>query len=69
MALRGIGDHVGVCCAQFRVAVSARVDGEAPPPEVPDAVLDAHLLECPECRRWGERARRLRELAAGLDGP
>ncbi|MER7794940.1 zf-HC2 domain-containing protein [Streptomyces sp. NPDC097640] len=55
-------------CAQFRVAVSARVDGEAPPPEVPGAVLDAHLLECPECRRWGERARRLRELAARLNG-
>ncbi|MDT3400404.1 zf-HC2 domain-containing protein [Streptomyces sp. B1866] len=54
-------------CADVRIAVSARVDGEAGPPAVADAAVDAHLRECGECRRWGERARELRRLAAALD--
>ncbi|QKV91538.1 zf-HC2 domain-containing protein [Streptomyces sp. NA02950] len=54
-------------CAAFRTALSARVDGEALPPEMPEGALDAHLRVCPECRGWGERARELRELAARID--
>ncbi|MEU8827858.1 zf-HC2 domain-containing protein [Streptomyces sp. NPDC048636] len=54
-------------CAEFRIALSTHVDGEALPPEVSAAALEAHLRICPECRRWGERARELRELAARLD--
>ncbi|MBB4895252.1 anti-sigma factor RsiW [Streptomyces olivoverticillatus] len=53
-------------CSEFRTAISARVDGEALPPGIPGAALDAHLRECPACRDWGERARRLKVLAAGL---
>ncbi|MCA6093172.1 zf-HC2 domain-containing protein [Streptomyces sp. SCA3-4] len=53
-------------CSEVRTAISARVDGEELPPGVSDAVLDAHLQVCAECRAWGERARRLKALAAGL---
>ncbi|MGW1074067.1 zf-HC2 domain-containing protein [Streptomyces sp. NPDC002537] len=52
---------------KFRTALSARVDGEELPPEISGTALDAHLRECAECRHWGERARRLKLLAAGLD--
>nr|WP_277751778.1 zf-HC2 domain-containing protein [Streptomyces orinoci] len=61
------GDHGGVHCSELRTAISARVDDERPPPGVGEAVLDAHLRDCAECRSWSERARRLRILAAGLD--
>ncbi|WP_241833358.1 zf-HC2 domain-containing protein [Streptomyces caatingaensis] len=47
--------------------MSARIDGEEPPPGVPPAAVEAHLRGCAECGRWGERARRLKALAAGLD--
>ncbi|WP_190109084.1 zf-HC2 domain-containing protein [Streptomyces cinnamoneus] len=53
-------------CSEVRTAISARVDGEELPPGVSDAVLDAHLQVCAECRAWGERARSLKALAAGL---
>ncbi|ARZ71208.1 zf-HC2 domain-containing protein [Streptomyces sp. HU2014] len=53
-------------CREFRTALSARLDGEEPPPDVSGPVLDAHLLGCVECRGWGERARRLKLLTAGL---
>ncbi|MEU7103460.1 zf-HC2 domain-containing protein [Streptomyces stramineus] len=53
-------------CSEFRTALSARVDGEELPPDMSGAALDAHLRGCAECRRWGERARRLRVLAAGF---
>ncbi|MCD9143200.1 zf-HC2 domain-containing protein [Streptomyces albireticuli] len=46
--------------------MSARLDGEEPPPGVSGPVLDTHLLSCAECRGWGERARRLKLLTAGL---
>ncbi|MBL1096627.1 zf-HC2 domain-containing protein [Streptomyces coffeae] len=54
-------------CAAFRIALSARVDGEELPPEVSEGALDAHLRVCPECRSWGQQARELRTLAAHLD--
>ncbi|MEU1676712.1 zf-HC2 domain-containing protein [Streptomyces roseifaciens] len=53
-------------CSEFRTAISAGVDGEDLPPGVTGAALDAHVRECAECHAWGERARRLRVLAAGL---
>ncbi|MFH8367179.1 zf-HC2 domain-containing protein [Streptomyces sp. NPDC018031] len=55
-------------CSEFRTAISARIDGEAPPPDVPDGVLDAHLRECADCRAWDERARELRRLTDRLRG-
>ncbi|MFC5724327.1 zf-HC2 domain-containing protein [Streptomyces gamaensis] len=61
------GDHGGVHCVDVRTALSARIDGEEPPPGVTAAAVEAHLRGCAECRDWGERARRLRLLAAGLD--
>ncbi|PSJ29363.1 hypothetical protein B7P34_07645 [Streptosporangium nondiastaticum] len=54
-------------CSEFRTALSALVDGEDLPPEMTGAALDAHLLGCAECGAWGERARRLRLLAARFD--
>ncbi|MEV4442677.1 zf-HC2 domain-containing protein [Streptomyces sp. NPDC049577] len=54
-------------CSEVRTAVSARVDGEEPPPGVTGAALDAHLRDCAACRDWGERVRRLKALAARLD--
>ncbi len=37
-------------CAQFRDAVSARLDGEDP--GLPTAMLDAHLEACAACTSW-----------------
>ncbi|MFH8790257.1 zf-HC2 domain-containing protein [Streptomyces roseoverticillatus] len=54
-------------CSEFRTALSARVDGEDLPPGVTGAALDAHLLGCAECCAWGDRARRLKLLAARFD--
>ncbi|MEV0279739.1 zf-HC2 domain-containing protein [Streptomyces sp. NPDC050610] len=55
-------------CCDARTAISARADGEALPPGVPEGALDAHVRGCEPCRRFGEGVRRLKELAAGLDG-
>ncbi len=63
----GAGDDGGVHCREFRTAVSARLDGEEPPPEVSGAALEAHLAGCADCRDWDERARRLKVLVAGLN--
>ncbi|MFC5883466.1 zf-HC2 domain-containing protein [Kitasatospora sp. CM 4170] len=56
-------------CADFRTALSARLDGE--PTGVPDRRLDKHVARCATCREWLERAERLRGAvpAAGADGP
>ncbi|MFF8812606.1 zf-HC2 domain-containing protein [Streptomyces pactum] len=56
-------------CSDFRTAISARIDGEALPPAVPDGVLDAHLRECADCRAWEQAARRLRRLTGRLREP
>jgi predicted anti-sigma-YlaC factor YlaD len=44
-------------CEQMRVALSARLDGEAA--GVADPVLDAHLVECTGCRDWLAQAERV----------
>lgn len=43
-------DYPRMACAQFREAISARLDGEAP--AMPEATLDAHLAACADCARW-----------------
>ncbi|MFB7908942.1 zf-HC2 domain-containing protein [Kitasatospora sp. NPDC056076] len=56
-------------CAQFRTALSARLDGELS--GLPGARLDKHLARCAGCRDWLDRAERLRAQvrAAADDGP
>ncbi|MFH8380594.1 zf-HC2 domain-containing protein [Kitasatospora sp. NPDC018058] len=56
-------------CAQFRTALSARLDGE--PSGLPGTRLDKHLARCTGCREWLDRAERLRGRvqAAAADGP
>ncbi|MGW2371288.1 MULTISPECIES: zf-HC2 domain-containing protein [Kitasatospora] len=56
-------------CAQFRTALSARLDGE--PSGLTGTRLDKHLARCTGCRDWLERAERLRTQvsAAAADGP
>ncbi|MBH1936952.1 zf-HC2 domain-containing protein [Streptomyces sp. AV19] len=54
-------------CRDVRSAVSARIDGEETPPGVRARAVETHLRGCAECGRWGERARRLKVLAAVLD--
>ncbi len=41
-------------CDHYREAISARIDGEELGLE--PAVLDAHLADCPSCRRWADAA-------------
>ncbi|MBT2382237.1 zf-HC2 domain-containing protein [Streptomyces sp. ISL-11] len=62
----GAGDDGGVHCPDFRTAISARVDGEELPPDLSGTALAAHLRGCADCRRWEERAYRLKKLTAGL---
>ncbi|MGW4891899.1 zf-HC2 domain-containing protein [Kitasatospora sp. NPDC004240] len=52
-------------CAEFRVALSARLDGE--PAGLPERRLDSHLARCGGCRQWRADAERLRALG-GPDG-
>ncbi|MFJ9444271.1 zf-HC2 domain-containing protein [Kitasatospora sp. NPDC101235] len=56
-------------CAQFRIALSARLDGE--PSGLPEVRLDKHVARCAGCREWLARAERLRgRVGAGAaDGP
>ncbi|WP_406690604.1 zf-HC2 domain-containing protein [Saccharopolyspora sp. ID03-671] len=44
-------------CYTCREALSARLDGEAPP--LPDEQLVGHLAECADCRFWQHRATEL----------
>jgi anti-sigma factor RsiW len=55
-------------CSRIRTALSARVDGEALPPDIAVPVLEAHLASCARCRRWEESARRLRQATLPADG-
>lgn len=54
---------------QIQAALSARLDGEAH--SLDDAVVDAHVAQCPECSRYWERSVALsRELkAAEIEPP
>jgi predicted anti-sigma-YlaC factor YlaD len=57
-------------CAQYREALSARLDGE--PPSLPDGDLDRHLRACPGCTAWSAaatRATRLVRLAPAPEVP
>ncbi|MFE4970769.1 zf-HC2 domain-containing protein [Kitasatospora sp. NPDC056651] len=56
-------------CAQFRTALSARLDGE--PSGLPEVRLDKHVARCTGCRDWLAQAERLRPQvrAAAADGP
>ncbi len=44
-------------CARYRLAISARLDGEEP--GLPPALLDGHLSGCAACSRWQEQVFRL----------
>ncbi|TBO54634.1 zf-HC2 domain-containing protein [Streptomyces kasugaensis] len=52
-------------CSRIRTALSARLDGEEPPPGHTARGLDGHLAACADCRDWEARARRLAALTAG----
>lgn len=54
-------------CAQWREAVSARLDGEDP--DVPPRVIDAHLEVCADCRRFAARIGALDVAMAATDSP
>lgn len=56
-------------CAQFRTALSARLDGE--PSGLPETRLDKHVTRCAGCREWLLRAERLRDRVrvGAADGP
>jgi predicted anti-sigma-YlaC factor YlaD len=45
-------DYLGMQCAPFREAVSARLDGE--PLGMPAADLERHLAGCPGCAGWAD---------------
>lgn len=51
---RALATILGVECAQYRQAASARLDGEAM--GLSAAALDAHLASCAECAAWLARA-------------
>lgn len=53
---------------EVQAALSARIDGE--PAGLDDAIVDAHLSGCAECRAFLDRSLALaRELHGGTDGP
>ncbi|MFH8554160.1 zf-HC2 domain-containing protein [Streptomyces celluloflavus] len=52
-------------CSRIRTALSARLDGEEPPPGHTARGLDGHLAACADCRDWEARARRLTASLVG----
>ncbi|GAA5179811.1 zf-HC2 domain-containing protein [Rugosimonospora acidiphila] len=48
-------------CGRWREALSARLDGEEDPDQA--ALVDAHLAECADCRRWLDDAATVTRLA------
>jgi predicted anti-sigma-YlaC factor YlaD len=56
-----VGDYVNVGCAEYREALSARLDGEDELAE--RAAVDAHLATCADCARWAESAAAVTRLA------
>ena len=58
------GPHQDGCPHQDAV-IARFLDGDAcPPAQVPNEVLDLHLLDCPDCRLALEQARMLDALVA-----
>ncbi|GAA1893589.1 zf-HC2 domain-containing protein [Asanoa iriomotensis] len=53
-------DYLTMMCEHVRVALSARLDGEAPP--APAAEIDAHAASCTACQAWLTGAERLDRL-------
>ncbi|WP_421107506.1 zf-HC2 domain-containing protein [Streptomyces sp. NEAU-S77] len=53
-------------CSRIRTAVSARLDGEEPPPGITAQQMGAHLDACAACREWEARARALTAHIARL---
>jgi predicted anti-sigma-YlaC factor YlaD len=53
-------DYLTMMCEHVRVALSARLDGEAPP--APAAEIDAHTASCTRCQAWLAGAERLDHL-------
>ncbi|HEY2302300.1 MAG TPA: zf-HC2 domain-containing protein [Acidimicrobiales bacterium] len=53
----GRDDYQGMDCAFYRLAISARIDGEDSGLE--SAAVDGHLAGCPACRDWAEAASRV----------
>ncbi|WP_327065122.1 zf-HC2 domain-containing protein [Kitasatospora sp. NBC_01250] len=54
-------------CADYRLAISARLDGEL---GAHDALpCAAHARGCTDCAQWLAGARRLRELTRAAAGP
>ncbi len=64
-------DFLDMGCERYREALSARLDGAEEPAE--QAAVDAHLADCPACRRWFDDAaavtRRVRLGAAPVGSP
>ncbi|MFF7636430.1 hypothetical protein ACFZB9_25265 [Kitasatospora sp. NPDC008050] len=54
-------------CADYRLATSARLDGEPAAPDAPPCA--AHAQACADCAQWLAGARRLRELTRAAAGP
>jgi predicted anti-sigma-YlaC factor YlaD len=54
-------------CAQFREAVSARLDGEEP--VIPTAELDGHLRQCAACRAFAADTTALRRAVRLAPAP
>ncbi|WP_203713181.1 zf-HC2 domain-containing protein [Asanoa siamensis] len=54
-------------CEHVRVALSARLDGEAPPATA--AEIDAHTATCPGCQAWLAGAERLDLLVRATPAP
>jgi predicted anti-sigma-YlaC factor YlaD len=50
-----------VSCSAYRTALSSRLDGEPLPEGIDERSLEEHLAQCPRCREWERRAKRLRE--------
>jgi predicted anti-sigma-YlaC factor YlaD len=56
-----------VDCGQYRELMMASLDGEICPED--RATLEAHLAECPDCRRQYEELRKVSELVDEIELP
>ncbi|MFD0259667.1 hypothetical protein ACFVH7_15490 [Kitasatospora indigofera] len=56
-------------CAEYRAAMSARLDGEDAGGAVGAVGTNGHEQSCADCARWLATARRLRDFSARAPGP